>query len=368
MKSLRVGVDAHILDGKYQGSRTWLIELLKRAPRMAPDITFVVYSNNATGTARLIDFAKVEHRPLPAASPVGRNILWPRSVRRDQLSLLVTQYFCSPRISSIQVPVIHDVLYETHPEFFPWRYRWRNRLLVSWSARRSRLVITVSEYSRKKIVQLYRLDPDKVAIVSNGVDTSAFDGSSDVSTRDVTGGLPFGLFVGRLEPRKNLKLALEALRLVPDETARLVVVGRNDFEDRNTLKMLEGERRAIHVQDVPDSVLRALYRDAAALLYPSLGEGWGLPILESLAAGTPVVASNVTAIPEAGGEVCHYFSPSAIDAAQSLADLFESALKGRLAFDTRAAAVHVSSLSWDHAAQQFVNVLRFASSRDHGGH
>jgi glycosyltransferase involved in cell wall biosynthesis len=367
MKSLRVGVDAHVLDGKYQGSRTWLIEVLRRAPRIAPDITFVVYSNDPELSARLLEFAPVEHRKLPSVDPVSRNfIVWPRSVRRDRLALLITQYFCSPRIASTQITVIHDVLPETHPSFFPWPYRWRNRLLVSWSARRSRLVITVSEYSRKQIAQHYHRSAAEIAIVNSGVDASSFN-SSEASTTDVTGGLPYGLFVGRLEPRKNLRLALAALRLLPDTAARLVVVGRNDFEAPGVLTQLEAEPRAIHLVDVPDDMLRALYRDAAVLIYPSLAEGFGLPVLESLAAGTPVIASDVTAIPEAGGKSCHYFSPSAPDAADRLADLFALALQGRLEFDAAEAASHVSSLSADHAAEQFVGAIRLASSLDRGG-
>jgi len=366
-ESLRVGVDAHVLDGKYQGSRTWLIEVLRRAPRIAPDITFVIYSYDPERSARLLEFAPVEHRKLPSVGPVSRNlIVWPRSVRRDRLALLITQYYCSPGIASTQIPVIHDVLPETHPRFFPWQRRWRNRLLLPWSARRSRIVITVSEYSRKQIAQLYHRSMAEIAIVSSGVDASSFN-SSEAPTTSVTGGLPYGLFVGRLEPRKNLTLALAALRLLPEPAARLVVVGRNDFEDPGVLMQLEAEPRAVHLADVPDDVLRALYRDAAVLIYPSLGEGFGLPILESLAAGTPVIASDVTAIPETGGKSCHYFSPSAPDAADTVADLFALAVQGRLEFDAAEAASHVSSLSADRAAEQFVDAIRLASTLGRGG-
>ena len=145
MGSLRVGVDAHVLDGRYQGSRTWLLEILRRAPALAPEITFVVYTADPGNAARLLDSAPVEHRTLVPVNPIKRNLLtWPRAIADDRLDLLVTQYFCSPRAAGSQVPVIHDVLFETHPEFFPFKYRWRNRLLVSWSAKKARLVMTVS--------------------------------------------------------------------------------------------------------------------------------------------------------------------------------------------------------------------------------
>jgi glycosyltransferase involved in cell wall biosynthesis len=366
MGLLRVGVDAHVLDGRYQGSRTWLLEILRRAPSLAPEISFVIYSADPENTASLLGSAPVEHRVLQPGGPVKRNLLtWPRLIRNDDLALLVTQYFCSPRVAQRQVPVIHDVLFETHPEFFPFRYRWRNRLLVSWSARHARLVMTVSAYSRDQIARVYGRDPATIAIVNNGVDAASFaSGEATAATRSVTGGPGYGLFVGRLEPRKNLRLALAALRLLPDPAARLVVVGRNDFEDPVVLAELADEPRAIHLVDVSDEMLRALYRDASALVYPSLGEGWGIPVLESLAAGTPVIASDVTAIPEAGGDTCHYFSPTSPDAAERLADLFGAALAGRLEFDAQSAAAHVRSFSWDHSAEQFVAGIRAAIAPD----
>ncbi len=360
MQPLRVGIDGHVLDGKYQGTRTWLLEILRRAPALAPEIEFVVYTAEPGRTDELLGRVRVVNRPLPEVDPITRNLrLWPRLMRDDRLDVLITQYFCSPRGARRQIPVIHDVLFETHPAFFPARTRWRNRLLVAWGARRAPHLMTVSSYSRDQIARIYRRDEASISIVNNGVDVSSFACETSEAP-SVTGGLPYGLFVGRLEPRKNLRLALAALALIDDPNARLVVVGRDDFEDAAVLQALVDEPRAVHLVDVSDAELRALYRNAAALVFPSLGEGWGIPLLEAQAAGTPVIASDATAIPEAGGPACHYFSPTAPDAAERLATLFRSALAGELAFDADVAATHVHSLTWDHSAEQFVAALRAA--------
>lgn len=361
MGTVRVGVDAHVLDGRYQGSRTWLVEILRRVPAAAPDITFVVFSGDPARSAGLIGDAPVEHRVLPPANPITRNLVtWPRLIREQQLDLLVTQYFCAPRHARRQVPVIHDVLFQTHPEFFPFAYRWRNRILVGWAARHARSIITVSDYSRGQIAASYGRDRSAIAIVNNGVDAASFRPAATpaAGADTVTAGRPFALFVGRLEPRKNLRLVLDAFDRIDDPDARLVVVGRDDFEDPAVLARLARADRALHLVDVPDAQLRELYRDAAVLVFPSLGEGWGIPVLEALAAGTPVIASDVTAIPEAGGTSCHYFAPSAPDAADRLAGLLAAALAGRLPFDAAAAAAHVRDLSWDHAAEQFIAAIR----------
>lgn len=355
---MRVGVDAHVLDGKYQGSRTWLLELLRRAPALAPDMTFVVYTADPAAAARMLP--DVEHRHLPSGGAVRRNVVdLPRAVRRDRLDLLLTQYFSPLARPARNVVVVHDVLFETHPRLFPPGTRWRNRILVRWSARRAGLVVTVSEYSRAQITRVYGLAPARVAVVHNGVAAPA-DGPPLMPT-EVPPGTRFLLSVGRLEPRKNVRLLLDAFDLVEDPAARLVVVGRDDFEAPATLDRIARDPRVIHLVDVPDAELATLYRSAAALVFPSLGEGWGIPVLEALAAGTPVIASDRTAVPEAGGPACTYFDPAARDAVPRLAVLLGDALTGVLPFDRRAAAEHVARFGWQAGAEELVRALRSRS-------
>jgi glycosyltransferase involved in cell wall biosynthesis len=356
----RIGVDGHVLDGKYQGTRTWLLEILRRAPALAPDLTFVVYTADPQRAAALVGSDAVEHARIPAGGPVRRNLAgWPDVIRRDRLDLLVTQYFSPPRHAARQVVVVHDVLFETHPHFFPSRTRWRNQALVRWSARRAGTVVTVSEYSRRQISRTYGRPEDQIALVHNGVDLDDA-ARPGVLPAGVPAGLPFALVVGRLEPRKNVRLVLDALDRVEDPAARVVVVGRDDFEDPAVLSRLAAEPRVTHLSDVAPDELRELYRRAAVLLYPSLGEGWGIPVLEALAAGTPVVASDATAIPEAGGACCTYFSPGADDAAPRLAELLVAGLHGDLPFDPDAARAHVRSFGWDRSAAELVAALRRA--------
>lgn len=361
---MRVGVEAHVLEGKYQGSRTWLLELLRRAPALAPDITFVVYTAEPAATRTLLPDA--EHRRLAPSGPLRRNLVdLPLAVRRDELDLLVTQYFTPLGRPSRHVVVVHDILFETHPQFFPPRTRWRNKLLVRWSARRARLVLTVSEYSRGEITRAYELPPNRVAVVHNGVAAPGEGAARPPAV--VPPGAPYALAVGRLEPRKNMRLLLDALDLVPDPAARLVIVGRDDFESAAVLDRIATDPRVLHLVDVTDDELSSLYRHAAALVFPSLGEGWGIPVLEALASGTPVIASDRTAVPEAGGDVCTYFDPDAADAPARLARLVEEALAGALPFDAAAAAAHVGRFSWEAAARELVAALRstrHASPRD----
>ncbi|MGU3539175.1 glycosyltransferase family 4 protein [Methylobacterium sp. A54F] len=354
---LRIGIDAHVLTGKPQGSRTWIINVVSRAAARQPEATYLVYSDDPERAARLIAGPNVEHRRLPRLPAALRILLaWSWLAHRDRLDVLVTQYIAPPLLpGSRQAVVVHDVLFETHPEFFPWRMRWRNRLLTRLSARRARLVMTVSRYSRDAIAALYGVDPARIAEVRNGVAPPRVSGPRPGPLAEAG---PYLLMVGRLEPRKNLGLTLDAFGRLPAGSARLVVVGKPDGERPEVLARLAAAPDVIHVAGIDDRGLADLYAHAAALVFPSRGEGWGIPVLESLACGTPVIASSATAIPEAGGDSAAYFDPDAPDAAERLAGLMGAALAGRLPFDAARARAHAARHDWERPAAAFVDSLR----------
>jgi glycosyltransferase involved in cell wall biosynthesis len=114
----------------------------------------------------------------------------------------------------------------------------------------------------------------------------------------------------------------------------------------------------VHIAGIDDNGLSDLYGRAAALVFPSRGEGWGIPVLDSLARGTPVIASSLTAIPEAGGSAASYFDPDAPDRVERLAELMGAAIDGRLPFDASAARAHAARHDWDGPAATFVDLMR----------
>ena len=167
-------------------------------------------------------------------------------------------------------------------------------------------------------------------------------------------GVRFVLFVGRIEPRKNLTLLLEAFACISDPKARLVVVGHIERSGRPMLSRLAKETRAVHFERVDDKTLWALYRHAAALVFPSLGEGFGLPVLEALAARCSVIVARTAALPEVGGRLAIYFDPLALDAAQRLTECIAKALAGLLHVDEAALELHLKQFAWPGAAEALV--------------
>jgi len=316
---MRIGIDAHHVNGKPQGSRTYLLELIKALSRaLLSSDELVVYSFRPEETSALLPAEGIEHRRVfPGSARVRLPFVAPALALRDRLSVLHSQYVAPPFSFVPDVVTIHDILFETHPELFEGAFSARSVGLIRRTARRAAVVLTVSEFSRRAIVERYRLPPEKVLVTPNGVDREVFRplGTEPAGIREryrLEG--PFILFVGRIEPRKNLPRLIRAFSRARERLGgglRLAVAGPEDFRSREVFQEAERQAEAsvVFLGAVPDADLPALYNLAEAVTYPSLAEGFGIPVLEAMACGTPVLASPRGALPEVGGDADLWVEP-----------------------------------------------------------
>lgn len=221
------------------------------------------------------------------------------------------------------VATIHDTIPLAHPEWLGYRLpRLKNRLWQR-STHWAHHVITISESSRRDIVHYLGIEPDRISVMPQGVDARWFVQPDTQQRRAVLHryALPdeYFLFVGTLQPRKNIALLLRAFHNLPVHEQRrcpLVLVGRYGWgcpELHDALRA--GRYPNVHwLQYVPDHDLPVLTHAATALLFSSLYEGFGLPIVEAFAAATPVVASNASSIPEVAGDAALLIDPADRDA------------------------------------------------------
>ncbi len=317
---MRIGIDAHHLNGKPQGSRTYLLSLVAELAHMAPEERYVIYSFLPGDTKRMLDAPNLEHRRIfPESARLRLPLVLPALELFDGLDLFHSQYICPPISAIPEVVTIHDILFETHPDLFVGAFSPASVWLIRRSARRARFVLTVSEFSRKAIIERYGLPENKVLVTPNGVDRNRFNRSipeqelEELKKRyDLLS--PFLLCVGRLEPRKNLERLIRAFARLHSRRApdfRLVLAGQKDyrFESifREAEKLPSGMVRFLG--PVADRDLPALYNLAHGLAFPSLVEGFGMPVLESMACGTPVMASRRGALPEVGGDGVLWVEP-----------------------------------------------------------
>ena len=274
-----------------------------------------------------------------------------------------------PLVVRNQVVTIHDVVPLDHPEWLNERFAKWYRFLVPRLARRVRHVIVVSEFTRQRLAAWTGVDERKISVVYNGVDTRFVPQAAEaVAATRCKLQLPDGryvLSVSSLEPRKNLgRLLLAWERLVPElpSDVWLVIAGakgkRLVFADVPELKHLP--ERVYLPGYVHDEDLAQLYAGASAFVYPSVYEGFGLPPLEAMACGAPVVVGNCTSLPEVVGEAALTVNPYDVNAlAQGLLDVVT---QPELAARLRAAGpLRARQFTWDKAAEETRRALRAAA-------
>ncbi len=309
---MRIGFDMHVVDGMYQGSRTHVIELFSRVARLCPEFDFVPL---LAGVDRLkhdypaFDVPNVRPVQLKHTGSI-RRLMWelPRLQHKLKLDLLHLQYILPLPSLSPTVVTIHDVLFESHPEYFTPFFRLRSRMFMRLAARWARHVFTVSEYSKREICKRYKMRVSDVTVTPNSADFKRFfpgeEGKMVLRRRGLTSGNYF-LTVGRLEPRKNHLTLLKAYMKLGPQAPNLVIVGQRDFGFEAMLSEVAGSTgrdRVLVLEDVGDSELPALYRHCMAFVYPSLAEGFGMPPLEAMASGVPVITADNTGLTEVVGQ------------------------------------------------------------------
>jgi alpha-1,3-rhamnosyl/mannosyltransferase len=222
------------------------------------------------------------------------------------------------------VATLMDAIPLSHPQWVRVRLRWLKSALWRSSARNADHIVTISEYSKQQIHQWFGIPNSRISVVPLGVDRRYFDGVDDVERERVRRKLElphtFFLILGTIQPRKNVERVIAAHLALPDKHRRefpLVIAGRYGWgvdSLHSTLTRLSNDGPIRWLRYVTEADKLALLQTASALVFPSLYEGFGLPVLEAFAGGTPLITSNVTAIPEvADRESALIVDPTKVD-------------------------------------------------------
>ncbi|GIV10337.1 MAG: glycosyl transferase family 1 [Fimbriimonadales bacterium] len=311
---MRIGIDARLLTGAYTGDRTYWRGLL----RAFADLLNPAEYRLVLFTTRPIPNGTLSESPLyeMVVVPTRNERLWslfqlPKLVQQHTCDLIHTQYTVSPFFKSPAVTTVHDISFLIGPQWFPLKDRLLLRLTVPASCRRAQRVLTVSETSREDMIRVLRLPPEKVIATPNGLPEGFYpieqQQAQDWVYRNYGIEPPFALAVGVLQPRKNWELALLAVQMARTDyelPIRLVLTGKPGWASHDLQRAkhdLDAHHWLLETGYVPDEHLVWLYNAADVFLYPSYYEGFGLPPLEAMACGTPVIASNGGALPEVVG-------------------------------------------------------------------
>ncbi|MEX0677390.1 MAG: glycosyltransferase family 1 protein [Pirellulales bacterium] len=292
-----------------------------------------------------------------------RGHLWEQSIlpARVGRSLLWSPCNTGPLAVARQVVTIHDCAFYDQPEVFSRRFVAWYRWLVPKLAQRIRRIITISNYSRERLLEVCRVAPEKVVVIPQGVEGRFRPLPVETVERTRAQlGLPprYVLFVGALVPRKNLGRLLEAWKTVSPSFPELSLVlagGSNQVFREAGLNRLPAS--VVTAGYVADEHLPAVYGGAELFVFPSLYEGFGLPVLEAMACGVPVLTSNVTSLPEVAGDAALYVDPYRFE---SIAEGLQTLLSDRGLHDelARRGIARASAYTWDRTAAVTWNVLQ----------
>ncbi|HET7035356.1 MAG TPA: glycosyltransferase family 1 protein [Thermomicrobiaceae bacterium] len=372
---VRIAMLAHLLNFqpgfRQAGVSRYIEHLLAALPAAAPEDEIVVFAGRETSErADALDPAlRWSVSRLPTTRPEIR-ILWeqlaaPPRLARERIDLVHAPVNVAPLLAARSTVVtVHDLAFLRYPEQYPGakqRYlRWMTRRTVEHAAR----VIAVSEHTRRDILSSYHVAPERVVVVPNGVgpEFRPAGDSDETQALRAAHGLPpeFVLFVGTLQPRKNLIGLLRAWARVESD-APLVIVGAPGWQYQpifDEVRALGIGERVIFTGYAGD--LAPWYRAATVFVYPSLYEGFGLPVIEAMACGTPVVTSNLSALPEVAGDAALTVDPEDRDAlAGAIARLLGDAeLRASLRERGLARAGH---FSWERTARETAAVYHAAA-------
>jgi len=265
--------------------------------------------------------------PIKINPPARHPILWyywfeqslPKILSKIKADVFVsTDGFASLKSNTPSLSVFYDLAFEHYPKYVPFATRWFYKKYTPLYANKVNRIATISEFSKNDIINKYGINADKIDVVYCGSKqnkkTSGKKEKNSIQLKYANGN-PFFLFVSAVHPRKNLErilLAFDELKQTYKKPIDLVVAGRMAWQNeklKSIVKQLKNKSNIHFVGRLPNEAIEKLYANAEALVYPSLFEGFGLPILEAMYAETPVITSNVSSMPEVAGNAALLVNP-----------------------------------------------------------
>ena len=332
----KIGINAHLLspESGYRraGIHQYIAQVLNHLPLLNDSTNYTVFTRGGNAVE-----SRCGIRIVPSSWPTERRTIrilweqsaWPVLAAKENIDLLHSMAFVTPVIGQIPTIVtVYDLSFVHFPENFPALQRFYLHSQTARSIKQARRVITISEASRQDLHHFFAVPLEKISVVLPGVGAHFLPLSEEqVAVFQEKHGLSrkFILHVGTLQPRKNILTLLKALARLKGQTVDLVLAGAKGWqydEIFNQVKSLGLENRVHFTGYVPDEELPFWYNAATALVFPSVYEGFGMPVVEAMACGTPVIAARSSSLPEAGGEAALYFDPQDAETlAQQLADI-----------------------------------------------
>lgn len=302
---IKIFVDCHIFDKSFEGTRTYITGLYKELIKDNSKEFFFAAKNTTILKETFGNNENVKYLKLRSDNKFYRLLIdIPKLIKENNIDYAHFQYIVPPIRYCKYINTIHDLIFLEYPQYFPWLYRVKNKFLFNNSAKRSDIILTVSEYSKMQIQERFNIDA--IAITPNAVDVVFFENYNKevikIKVKKRYNIDNYFIYVSRWELRKNHHFLLEVF--IDNNYYKdffLVLAGKRDLSN-NKFNMLYNSlsnsirEKIIILNEVNFDELQLLIRGATLSIYPSIAEGFGIPPLEAAAAGIPSIYANTTAM------------------------------------------------------------------------
>src|SRR5438132_2160831 len=320
---LHIAIDAHSVGAELGGNESYATNLIEALAEIDQANLYTLYVTKQAAIDRFDNrWANFKVRKTLPHTPLVRiPLTLSRELRRHPVDVLHVQYTAPPFAPCPVVATIHDLAFEHLPETFNRRSWMQLRLTVRRTARKAAHIITVSDYSRDDIVATYGIAPERITVTPEAAPPHFAPVENETKLKEIRESYgierDYILSLGSIQPRKNLVRLIEAylcLRRIRRDSKlpQLVLAGKRGWLDSETFHAADREgcgRDILFTGFVSERDLPALYSGAISFVYPSFFEGFGLPVVEAMQCGVPVIAGNQTSLPEVVGEAGLLFDP-----------------------------------------------------------
>ena len=377
---MKVGVNTlFLIPGEVGGTETYLRQTLKAIAGHFPDVSLVLFTNRENESVlrkdlrssgnvcfELLDFAATNRH----VRILREQVELPGRVRRSGIDVLWSPGYTAPFFCSCpQVVTIPDMQYKTFPQDLTFTARMVTDILVKCATRRCRRIIAISEFSRDEITKYTHAGKDRIDVVPLAADESFGDTIPQEKRKSLMASLipedrPYLLSVANTYPHKNIHSLVEAFGKLENRLSHnLVIVGNPRLGEDEVQKALGGlcdRNRVIRLNKLSSEQMVCLYQGCDIFVFPSLYEGFGLPVLEAMMAGVPVLTTKNASIPEVGGDGVSYFDPrERDDLAVKIQQIIGLSRQERDSMVGRAREI-AKKFCWKRTAQKSLDVMRKA--------
>lgn len=283
------------------------------------------------------------------------------AVNKDKLDLFFNPTHYSPLfLNCPQVISILDVSYKYFPELFKKKDLYKLSIWGKYSVKKASHIVTISDSSKDDIMKEYGVNEAKISVIPVGIKEIE---KGHMTKKELAEKFnisnPYILYVGTLQPRKNLVRLIEAFSKLKENNIDLVIVGKKGWQYEEILKApekYEVSEKVHFLENVTNEDLSGFYEHAECFVLPSLYEGFGLPVLEAMKYGCPVVTSNISSLPEAGGDAAEYFNPEDVD---DMARAIKRVVSDKQLQEkmVKKGRQHIQNFSWEKSAEKVIGIF-----------